>query len=140
MQSTLARKLAQELSTRLSSLLNRAKPLLVGPCLLLLLLLVPYSPRPTHLTSRTDAESAILGRLLLSSTTLQPIPDLAPDVAPSPDALSVVFQSSELCPACEAPIPFSSVRTAVCDNKHEWGEPCFPLSPPFVTGDRRGGG
>ena len=60
-------------------------------------------------------ETEIVGRLLLASASLKSTAHT------SPDMFAVAFGSTEVCPACKAPIPFASVRRATCTNTHEIG-------------------
>lgn len=93
LQASLSRRVAQELLSRISVILSRAE---------------------THLTTE---ELAVSGRILLASASIQ-IEDAS--TSAGPDSLSSSFNGTEQCPACSAPVQFSSIRRAQCSNGHEW--------------------
>ncbi|KAI5475558.1 hypothetical protein MNV49_001191 [Pseudohyphozyma bogoriensis] len=106
LHTSLARQIAQELTSRIGNILTRANALL------------------------TSTELMISGRILLASASLLKEEGAVLEdgsIAP-PDALSIALEGHETCPACRAPIPFANIRRAQCVNGHEWERCSITLS------------
>lgn len=66
----------------------------------------------------------VSGRTLIASAALSsgPVIPYQDGTLPSPYELKASFGAPENCPACAGAIPFQNIRSARCENGHEWGK------------------